>query len=240
MSNTNFPTSIDAPTNPNATDLVTSPAHHTQHGFANDAIVALETKIGVNGSAVTTTHDYKLSNVTGTDKAVSDTGLSSAVSTLNTTIAALVPAGVATAFAGSSAPTGWLICDGTSLARSGMYANLFAAIGTTYGSVDGTHFTLPDLRGYTVYGYKSSDTNFDTLNTPSVYVGEKTHTLTVGELAAHTHTITLGNAGGGAISSLQSQSTYSSTQTQTSSSNGSGTAHNNMPPYRVMNWIIKY
>lgn len=74
MSNTNFPALIDSPTNPTATNLVTSPAHHTQHGFANDAIVALETKVGIDGSAVNTTIDYKLSGVTTGDKAVSKTG----------------------------------------------------------------------------------------------------------------------------------------------------------------------
>lgn len=40
----------------------------------------------------------------------------------------------------------WLLCDGSSLLRTG-YAELFSVIGTTYGAVDGTHFSLPDLRG---------------------------------------------------------------------------------------------
>lgn len=71
---TNFPTNLDSYTNPLSTDLLTSPAHHTQHANANDAIVALETKVGKDGSATTTTHDYKLSGVTGTDKAASKTG----------------------------------------------------------------------------------------------------------------------------------------------------------------------
>jgi hypothetical protein len=70
---TAFPTSIDNLSNPDPTDPI-SVDHAQQHSNANDAIEALETKIGVNGSAVTTTHDYKLSGVTGTDKAVSKTG----------------------------------------------------------------------------------------------------------------------------------------------------------------------
>lgn len=69
-----FPTSLDSLTNPLSTDTLASPAHHTQHADANDAIEALEAKIGINGSAVTTSHDYKLSGVTGSDKAVSKTG----------------------------------------------------------------------------------------------------------------------------------------------------------------------
>ncbi len=71
---TNFPSSIDSLTNPVATDRVADVDHAAQHANANDAIEALEAKVGANGSAVTTSHDYKLSGVTGTDKAVSITG----------------------------------------------------------------------------------------------------------------------------------------------------------------------
>jgi len=45
-----------------------------------------------------------------------------------------------------TAPTGWLFRDGSSLLRTD-YPDLFAVIGTTYGAVDGTHFSLPDERG---------------------------------------------------------------------------------------------
>lgn len=71
---TNFPTSIDSLTNPTAGQAQNSPSHSTIHANANDAIVALETKVGVNSSAVTSTHDYKLSGVTGSDKAASKAG----------------------------------------------------------------------------------------------------------------------------------------------------------------------
>jgi len=71
----NFPTSLDSLSNPVGTDKVNNAVaalkHSTQHSNANDAIEALEAKVGINGSAVTTTHDYKLSSVTSTDKAVS-------------------------------------------------------------------------------------------------------------------------------------------------------------------------
>lgn len=70
---TNFPTSLDTLTNPNSTDTLNSPSHATQHANANDAIEALEAKVGADGSAVTTSHDYKLSEVTSTDKAVGKT-----------------------------------------------------------------------------------------------------------------------------------------------------------------------
>lgn len=53
-------------------------------------------------------------------------------------------------------PAGWLICDGSSLLRAGTYAALFAIIGTAFGTVDGTHFTLPDLRGKLALGVSAS------------------------------------------------------------------------------------
>lgn len=54
------------------------------------------------------------------------------------------PTGAVMAFAGSSAPEGWLVCDGSAVSRT-TYADLFAVIGTTYGSGDGsTTFNLPN------------------------------------------------------------------------------------------------
>ena len=53
------------------------------------------------------------------------------------------PVGVVEAFAGTNAPTGWLICDGSQVSRS-LFPELFSVIGTTYGSRDGcASFTLP-------------------------------------------------------------------------------------------------
>jgi microcystin-dependent protein len=64
----------------------------------------------------------------------------------------MFPAGFFGDFAGSSAPDGWLACDGSAVSRS-TYADLFAAIGTTWGVGDGsTTFNVPDLRGAFVRG----------------------------------------------------------------------------------------
>lgn len=75
---TNFPTSLDVLPNPTSTSKVNNATydlkHSVQHGNVNDAVEALEAKVGINGSTVTTSHDYKLSGVTGADKAVSLTG----------------------------------------------------------------------------------------------------------------------------------------------------------------------
>lgn len=72
----NFPTSLDTttqlPTESASTPLATN--HVVAHTNLALAIIALETKLGVDSSAVTTTHDYKLSGVAGSDKAASKTG----------------------------------------------------------------------------------------------------------------------------------------------------------------------
>ena len=65
-----YPTSLDTLTNPGTTDPLNSPSHAGQHSDANDILEALEAKVGIDASAVTTSHDYKLSEVTTTDKSV--------------------------------------------------------------------------------------------------------------------------------------------------------------------------
>jgi len=57
---TNFPTSLDSLTNPQGTDSVLAVPHAAQHANANDAIEALEAKVGANNSAVTTSLDYRI------------------------------------------------------------------------------------------------------------------------------------------------------------------------------------
>lgn len=64
---------------------------------------------------------------------------------------ALLPAGLILPYGGSAAPSGFLLCYGQSLLRAS-YPDLFTAIGTTYGAADGTHFSLPDIRGRVIAG----------------------------------------------------------------------------------------
>lgn len=67
-----------------------------------------------------------------------------------------VPAGTVNSFAGENAPSGYLLCDGGAISRS-LYSDLFATIGTTYGTGDGsTTFNLPDLRGEFIRGLDNS------------------------------------------------------------------------------------
>ena len=67
-----------------------------------------------------------------------------------------MPPGLMAPFAGSAAPAGWLLCDGRTVSRT-TYANLFAALGTTFGAGDGsTTFALPDMRGNVAAGANAS------------------------------------------------------------------------------------
>lgn len=71
---------------------------------------------------------------------------------LYTTAAPATKTGTVADFAGSAAPTGWLLCDGSAVSRT-TYADLFAEIGTTYGVGDGsTTFNLPDAQGRMTVG----------------------------------------------------------------------------------------
>lgn len=100
---------------------------------------------------------------------------------------ATMPAGAVLDHAGSAAPAGWLICDGSAVSRS-TYAALFAAIGTGWGSGDGsTTFNVPDLRGRTSVGAGAAPGL--TARSLAAAGGEETHALSGAELAAHNHGI---------------------------------------------------
>jgi microcystin-dependent protein len=65
----------------------------------------------------------------------------------------VLPPGSLMAYGASTAPTGWLLCDGSAVSRT-TYATLYGVIGTTWGAGDTTTtFNVPDLRGQFVRGY---------------------------------------------------------------------------------------
>jgi len=80
---TNFPVDLDTIQNPSSTDNTQIVSHAGQHANANDAIEALEAKVGKDSSAVTTSHDYKLSLVTGSNKALPNVSPTITTPTIN-------------------------------------------------------------------------------------------------------------------------------------------------------------
>jgi microcystin-dependent protein len=100
-----------------------------------------------------------------------------------------VPAGVISQFAGASAPSGYLLCDGSAVSRT-TYSALFAALNTTYGAGNGsTTFNIPNLQNRIPVG-KGADVAFDVLGETG---GSKTVTLSEANMAAHTHSGSTGN-----------------------------------------------
>jgi microcystin-dependent protein len=149
-------------------------------------------------------------------------------------------------FAGpdTSIPTGWLLCDGRQIPRSSPYDALFTILssGTIYGAGDGvTTYNLPNLQGRVPVGTTTASIPPGiTSKTLGAVAGEETHTLTQDEMPSHTHTSTNGliysqygfGYGGSGNLTAQGNSDVSLT--------GAGLAHNNMQPYLVLNYIIKY
>lgn len=70
------------------------------------------------------------------------------------------PPGLISDFGGDTAPDGWLLCDGASYLRAD-HPELFTAIGTKYGTADGTHFNVPDFRGRVPVGFAASGGHAD-------------------------------------------------------------------------------
>lgn len=135
------------------------------------------------------------------------------------------------AYAGSpsSITSQFLLCDGSSILRAD-YPDLFNVIGTAYGAVDTSHFSLPDLRGFVLIGQG----NGYTLANP---VGEAEHTLTTDEIPTHSHSeitavTTLINGG------LEAPASSALPSVGTTGSSGLGQAHNNIQPSMPITYLI--
>ena len=156
--------------------------------------------------------------------------------------ASLFPAGLIAPYGVATAPTGWLICDGSAVSRT-TYSTLFAAIGVTFGAGDGsTTFNLPDMRGRAPVGTGTGDASGATAWALANKKGAETHTLADTEIPPHTHTVGKGESGGwsGCDSSVRLQvSCGGSCGNVTSSSSGGGQAHNNLQPSLGLTFIIK-
>lgn len=184
------------------------------------------------------------------------------IQSLQAQIASLqpAPAGSIMIWPSNTIPTGWHLCDGSSMSRT-EFASLFSTIGTTFGSNDSSSFNLPDMRGLYVAGRGAN--GYNNINSKG---GANTVQLTVNEIPSHNHGGNTGNEsnshnhgfnlgirenvkrgttgsealfstfGGGTDLSIKNNTT---THNHPISSQGGGAAHENRPPYIVMNYIIK-
>lgn len=146
-----------------------------------------------------------------------------------------LPAGSIMAWSTNTAPANWLICDGSAVSRT-TYASLFSAIGTTFGAGNGsTTFNLPDLRGRVPVGRDAAQTEFDVLGESG---GAKTVALATNNLPSQA--ILDANTANNDTSFALKFSTAAAYGAKSVSQLGqTPTAHNNLQPYEVVQFIIK-
>ena len=152
-------------------------------------------------------------------------------------------------FAGDFAPLGWALCDGSALSISG-YGDLFQLLGTTYGGDGQTTFNLPDLRGRAPVhmGQGPGLGNYELAQKSGV----ETVTLTDANTPAHTHQA-YGSSGPwfavSPVGNVWADSNYIQQFAPGTAANnsmgaalppypGGGQPHDNMLPFRVVNFII--
>ena len=157
----------------------------------------------------------------------------------------LIPAGTIIQSAAINEPAGWFDCNGRTLLVS-IYGDLFNAIGYTFGGSD-LSFIIPDMQGRVGIG-AGSGAGLTTRALGSVG-GEEAHTLTSSEMPSHSHSLTRrSNPDNGAFDTDNSHEDESSAATTdrgdlgpfNTNTTGGGLSHNNMQPYIVLRYLIKY
>jgi microcystin-dependent protein len=193
-----------------------------------------------------------------TDMLQDDSVTTPKITDLNVTLAKLaqevtdrlIPIGSIIEFSGSVAPAvNWVECNGQAISRA-TYSALFTAIGTTYGTGNGTTtFNIPDRRGRVAVGIgadSSTGGRITAATSASITLGgtfgAETHTLTVNELAAHTHTqtkleLTANVYVGGSLNYYPNPNKLLGTDP--TGSTGGDQAHNNVQPSIFMRYYIR-
>jgi microcystin-dependent protein len=151
------------------------------------------------------------------------------------------PTGTITSYGGSSAPNGWLICDGAAISRA-TYSTLFGVIQTVYGAGDGsTTFNLPDLRGRVVAGYAAGG-HLDMAQLGNNDGAALANRRPKHRHTPHSHTIQL-YTGAAANADIQQSAANNLGSTQSTDAvdggSGVGTDPADAPAYIVLNHIIK-
>lgn len=159
----------------------------------------------------------------------------------------LVPVGAILTWAGVTAPDNFALCDGRQMDRTA-YPQLYSVIQNIYGS-SGNFFKLPDLKGRVIVARDQGNQQFVNLNNLG---GEAQHVLSVDEMPRHSHDIgnpnvanwrDMGiwgsNVSGGTQWNIASGSSAGSLGKLTAFDAGGNRPHNNMPPYIVLNYIIR-
>jgi len=189
------------------------------------------TSVSISAAGFNTADNYNLTGIWTFSTATSTAPTS-------TDSVNLIPAGVIEMYATSSAPAGWLLCDGSSYATS-TYPRLFTMIRYVYGG-SGANFNVPDLRGRFAAGPGGSLST--TLGTTG---GATSVAITTSNLPLFTPTIIsgasqiLGGSGGStAFQSVGASGGFSFTFNSYGTSSPSNIS--TVSPYIILNYIIKY
>lgn len=153
-----------------------------------------------------------------------------------------LPIGTIEMYAGTTLPPDYLWCDGNGYSTTGTYANLYAAIGTNFGTIGAGYFNVPDFRSRSPIGV-GTGAGFSTYAVGDTR-GEETHQLTVLEMPEHYHTLGggsigfVGVAGSGSNALGAGPSNFSDNATTDYA--GANGYHNTIHPVLACNFIIRY
>jgi hypothetical protein len=203
-------------------------------GFAQDALsISPSGDVGIG----TTTPSEKLDvdgNIKASGKIMYATGF-------------LMPVGSIMPYGGTTAPDGWLMCDGTAVSRT-TYAELFTVVGTAFGEGDGTTtFNLPDLRGTFLRGRdagagRDPDAGGCEEMASGGNSGDAVGSVQDDQYKSHTHTITrywnnVFHGNGGQFAGHYNGSAYSNGQSGGIEESG---GNETRPVNAYVNFILKY
>lgn len=170
----------------------------------------------------------------------------------------LVFSGCIVAGGNTAAPSGWLLCDGTSYLRAD-YPTLFTAIGTAYGAADGTHFNVPAGQGYFLRGVSGAssndpDKNARTAQFPGGNTGNNVGSEQSSTFQSHTHTANVtdpghfhsfGSAAGSTFATGSANRDFTTTATNNTNSKTTGitvsnTSSGGSTETRPLNLYVNY
>jgi len=154
---------------------------------------------------------------------------------------ALCPPGTILPYAGDTAPAGWLLCDGTFYGGQN-YPDLFAVIGTRFGSPGGNTFRVPDFRGRFLRGRdggvsRDPDRTSRTAMNPGGATGDAVGTVQNHAFQSHTHSYNQWNTTNGDDTSSGQHEVNGTYSTETAAS---GSSTETRPVNAYVNYIIKY
>lgn len=220
--------------------LATGDANKVIKGSEVDAeLGAISTAIATKIDEVGTASQNNIATF-NTVGGVKDSGTAIS-SVVTTTSALLMPTGGIAMWVTGTAPTGYLLCNGSNVSRS-TYSALFAVIGTTYGVGDGsTTFGLPDFVGRVGIGAGTGDASDATAHALGDEGGNETHTLTTAQIPSHAHTNTIPKYYEGTGTNIWpgGNAAMGGSHSWSTNAAGGGGSHNNMQPYVTVNYIIK-